>query len=324
MDLIAEQEDLTSECREMLAKCAPHALGIPAPERHAYQTAHVDTLAGILHKIKDARERVVAEAEAVLAALKEESGTLDATLEKATAQVAASKDAHATAEAETVKTSEAVRVAKGTLQEARDHLQAIESDKQAAENTRDSFTTFLKEQWEPVKEGGDSFTKQHWSVKKKVIAQVVEALQVAGAEDSLTEAIQMVAKTTNAQRGPFAEKTVVFAQRAFDKHATTLAQACDFEAETETRKAAENAADSAVVCCDGFLSVAQDALVIADNVLLADNATLRKAEEARKSLDPRQFEAAAAIEQAMAELADVVGRIAEFEKFRCATADISL
>merc|ERR1711920_448355 len=84
------------------------------------------------------------------------------------------------------------------------------------------FEQVHNEKWQPVKSG--TILGKDWRTRNKMIDMITQTLLKAGIDQSLVSALPVALKTKPAERGPFAQKTLDFAEECFSNHITGLAE----------------------------------------------------------------------------------------------------
>jgi len=210
---------LPASCLNMLRETAPLALATGKDERHKYQTEVVNSISEFCNDLVKEHTALVRDAENQVADSATEKERMEEQLTKLGAAEESKREAKTAASA-ALESAQATEVdAQASLEAAQREVAETEANITTKTEAKEKFETTFGESWPPLRDG--TFSSKDWRARNKVVAIVVPML--TGAPESLRSGLSQALKEKPEARGQFAQKTVEYAEAAFQEHIQGMA-----------------------------------------------------------------------------------------------------
>jgi len=237
-EAIERSEELPQAVKEMLVEAVPGSLGVPADERHEFQTEMVTVIGKLISNIQEKLEQEHDAAKAAVAEVENMKAGLDANAEVAKARAS---------EAENEK-----KTKKNALAEAMQQLVAKQSTRQEAEAAQQKDTrilekigkervqveTCMEQHLKPLLDGTveDGQAAEHCKGLESILLKL-------DLEESLATALNSALTKKPSDRGDFDVMVVEGLQKAFDEKKAALASSLEASSTTVSQRAAAAASE---------------------------------------------------------------------------------
>lgn len=271
--------------RALLKAFVPHALGVFAEQRHAYQAKAVEYLAEALSGIERRLHEESATTAAKVAALDDEKAQREGAVIAAARAIAAAKGAEALREAELVEAGQKVDKAGDALKAKQKEAKGILATHGAAAARREQLAILRQNELPPLREAAAS---------AKVLAQFTKQARELGIDDaSLLEASQHALAKEPAARAEFDSVVLSNLEAALDARAAAMdSELAGLEPEKAQREQAVGEAQACDEAARAVQAAAKAAVATASAEVRAAQSELQRAEKALKSYPVDAKEAA--------------------------------
>jgi len=210
---------LPPSCLNMLRETAPLALATGKDERHKYQTEVVTSISDLCGDLVKDRAALVREAEAEVADSATAKERMQTQLTQLCAVEEAKREAKSVASAALERATDAENDAKAGLEAAKKEVAETESHIVVNTADKEKFEATFAESWPPLRDG--TFSTKDWRARNKLVGVVVAMLTTA--PESLRSGLSQALKEKPEARGQFAQKTIEYAEAAFQEHIAGMA-----------------------------------------------------------------------------------------------------
>mmetsp|Transcript_29340 Transcript_29340/g.74036 ORF Transcript_29340/g.74036 Transcript_29340/m.74036 type:complete len:430 (+) Transcript_29340:74-1363(+) len=267
-------DSLPPACVDMLRAAAPHALDAKVHERHAYQTAVIDSLARLCAEALKSHRAAVASAEAAVSTLLQDKERAAEQLAAATREEEAKREAKGVAATTSKSAEEVVAATRQVMESARKKLEEVESLAHIVSEAKVGFEKEIEETWMPLKAG--AFPPKEWRARQKAIARASGLLAQAGVPESLAAAVPLALKEAVAARTDFVGTVIEHAEMALHEHIASITsqieeQQASIDSQTQVIVAAEGEAKAA----EAELDATMQACIDAENTWVDADAVVR-------------------------------------------------
>jgi len=313
-DLII-QADIPEGCRDMLLSMAPFCLRGSPGGRHQFQHRMAEAIQKVASDIESSKTAGVQEAELAVQEVASQQAEIAGKLAAATS-VADEARAHRTAKDEALSAArKAESEAAAAVSAAKESVAALEAEQAETVSEKAEYEQLVADTWSTLK--ACAIPGQKWRERVKVIKVMLDMLKKIGLSNSLEGALPVALKLKPEDRGPFAVKTVEYAEALVQKHLSSLAtKLTNFEAGAATRAQAVKEAEDSLKSATEQKSKCQDDCFSAENDLLEKDEALSAEKKIEASLSPKALEAHSHLQAANQSLADVKTLIAQFVALR--------
>jgi len=267
-------DSLPPACVDMLRAAAPHALDAKVHERHAYQTAVIDSLARLCAEALKSHRAAVASAEAAVSTLLQDKERAAEQLAAATSDEEAKREAKGVAATTSKSAEEVVAATRQVMESARKKLEEVESLAQVVSEAKVDFEKEIEEIWVPLKSG--TFPPKEWRARQKAIARASEILTQAEIPASLAAAVPIALKERLESRTDFGAQAIEHADIALREHIASIATQLEgHQATVESQTQAVAKAEGEVKAAEAELAATLNAQIEAENTWVDADSAVR-------------------------------------------------
>jgi len=183
-------------------------------QRHKYQIDVVSAVSELCVDLKKDRAGLVREAEAEVAKAVTEKQRLDTQLTELVATELVKREAKTAASAALELAQKTEQDTKVSLENAQKEI--ADTERQIAMKTaaKTKFEATFSDSWPALRDG--TFSPKDWRARNKVVGVLVPML--TSAPESLRSGLAQALKEKPESRGRFAQKTIEYAENAFQEH----------------------------------------------------------------------------------------------------------
>lgn len=281
---------------QMLAGNVESILGTCKEERHKTQEQAAEMVQTVLKAVEAALEANVSEAEGKVNSLSGEKDTRSATLESATAAVAAKKGASKAAKEAEAEAAAGLKSAKSACEAAKDAQQNGDADLEAADGKKKRLEAFLGGPFEEMKKGAVD-------PKQESGAEILKIGKEYKLDASLLQSLPSAIGKAPAERGSFDELCLTQVEEEFKGHIQTLSATLSEGEPAKAARAVDVAsAETALADAEKKKTAAVEAVASAKREEKEAEEALKAAKQAVKDFVPQLKEAGGALDDAKAEL----------------------
>eukprot|EP00435_Cladocopium_sp_Y103_P044982 s968_g12.t2 len=296
--------------KSMLLNMAPYSL-VDSP--HEFQLKTKEMLKGVVDMVDKDHAEKFEEAKASLKSNQSE-------LEEATKTVATTGEEATAAKTVKQEKAEALQTAKKEVSTAKEEVAAAKRKEESLETERAAvvaegaeYEGVLEKEWAVLKAG--SLDGKKWRERAKHIDFVLKMLEPSGLDSALAGALPIAFKTKPAERGPFAEKAITYAEDLLQKAVIKLRERLNgFEAEASARSKAVADAEDVLQAALKTEEQKKEEYQAAQENESEKALALSSAKKTEKALGPKVKKAEAALAEAESGLEEVRKLAAEFKQ----------
>jgi chromosome segregation ATPase len=211
-------------CRQMLQAAARLSLCTPKDQRHHHQESMISTLIDVLETERASRERAVDEVRMRMvganAQIAEASNSIKASKDK----IAEETDTYSMRLEELEILHQAVSAAETAWTEAIERKDRLPQDHEEDKAHKAELEKSYDDVWHPLKVG--ALTRRQWQTRDKLIKAFMKIFDgsLFDVEKSLTRRLAQDLTLNAAERSPFAQAAIEFADTLFVRYLSGLAQ----------------------------------------------------------------------------------------------------
>lgn len=296
----------------MLRVVAPHCIGTPGAERHAYQEEMAQVLSDVCSSVESQRRVAVVSAETHLADAEvdaEKAGVQLAGTEQEVLRVRAACEGKA---ASAKSAADGVVSAQQALSAEERRVEALANERACAEAEKEEYEGVLQDTLTRLKEG-----VKVWREREKLLKLLLNALGGLGLDRSLLDALPVALKTKAESRGVFANLAVTAAEEGLQKRISMLSeQAEGMGRESTERVEAAQRAQEALTAAQQAQSAALDEHVAAQNTLFETETSMQEAVACVKSAKAEISQRSTVLSESRVESSRVSQLFAQFTQWR--------